>query len=357
MGFINTSVLAGGGVLVGQAVFMEEDQPTDLVVYGKRYLQSGNIETDDSLFDTSIFTAKTIGTLTSRTSQFGSSNITAVVHGNNLFVAAGASGKISTSTDGETWVARTPPHSAAIVDAAFGVGLFVTLATGELWTSPDGVNWTSRVSGFGSNTALTIDFVNNRFLATAVIGGATRVASSLDGIAWTLETQSITGVCNGIAFQNDIYILLTSDGNAHISSDALTWVANPDAALNNGTDISAGRGNFLVSTSDGKSAISEDGVTWTAGNPSTSVALVAHIDGLFLICGNNERVDISPDGIDPWTNVNSGVGGSYKAMTSGNGTLVIAGDSGSLLSADIYNYAGSTVAHSENGENQYIRIS
>ena len=41
---LRLSALAGGGVTIGQAVFLEDTQPSDLTIYGRRYLQSGNVE-------------------------------------------------------------------------------------------------------------------------------------------------------------------------------------------------------------------------------------------------------------------------------------------------------------------------
>ena len=323
------------GATIGQSIYLSPYLKDDLLINGRRYLKAGNIEMDTSKFDTNIFTAKFFGTLTSRDSKFAGTGIKAATYGNGVFVAVGSSGKISTSPDGITWTAQTPPHVSSIDSIAFGNGLFAILSTGELWTSPDGVTWTSRTSGFGANATLDVDFVNGRFLATANISAKTRVSSSPDGITWTLESQEITGLAVGIAYGNGIYILVTSDGNAHISTDALLWVADPDTLLNNSTAVVFGAGIFLVCTSGGTTATSPDGITWTAGNPSTSNASDAYFDGLYLVCGNNERVDTSTSGNNPWVNENSGAGVFYRGITSGGGVAVVVGDSGMLLSAPL----------------------
>lgn len=68
----------------------------------------------------------------------------------SLAVVVGAGGTIWTSSDLDTWTARTSGTAAILYDVTYStaLGLFVACgAAGTLLTSPDGVTWTPRVSG------------------------------------------------------------------------------------------------------------------------------------------------------------------------------------------------------------------
>ena len=68
---IKASSLIDGGVPIGAAVFLEESQPDDVTIRGRRYLKSGLVEDDESLFDTSFFTVKSIFNDNLETSSYG----------------------------------------------------------------------------------------------------------------------------------------------------------------------------------------------------------------------------------------------------------------------------------------------
>jgi hypothetical protein len=71
-----------------------------------------------------------------------------------LYVVAGSSGTITTSPDGVNWTSRTSGFGSDIIRGViFGDGLYVAVGNlGKMTTSPDGVTWTSRTSGFGTTT-------------------------------------------------------------------------------------------------------------------------------------------------------------------------------------------------------------
>ena len=99
-----------------------------------------------------LYTSPDARTWTSRTSQFGASNIYDVAYANNLWVAVGNAGKISTSTDGITWTARTANMSTNQISAvAYGNGVWVAVGdgggatnTGGITYSTDGTTWTRK---------------------------------------------------------------------------------------------------------------------------------------------------------------------------------------------------------------------
>lgn len=116
---------------------------------------------------------------TQHTSGFGVQDIFRVVWGNGRFVAVGVGGKASISTDGETWnISDDVDFPDTIQNISYGNGLFVAGLAGNIYTSPDGEDWTTipvphtaatgavyvdgfwLISGTNGEIYYTSDFVN-----------------------------------------------------------------------------------------------------------------------------------------------------------------------------------------------------
>ena len=82
-----------------------------------------------------------------------SAYVPAAAAAGGLWVAVGQSGKLATSPDGVTWTQRTSGFgTSTIYDAAHdGLQWVAVGASGLLATSPDGITWTQRTSGFGTS--------------------------------------------------------------------------------------------------------------------------------------------------------------------------------------------------------------
>jgi hypothetical protein len=118
-------------------------------------------------------------------------------NGTNLWVAVGAAGFLSTSTNGSTWTSRTSGFGANSVNSiAFGNGIWVAVgAAGTITTSTDGTTWTARTSNMSTNQINHIIYANGYFVAVGSGGGATNdggIISSTDGITWTRKSQTLT---------------------------------------------------------------------------------------------------------------------------------------------------------------------
>ena len=361
MGFINTSVLAGGGVLVGQAVFMEEDQPTDLSVYGKRYLQSGNIETDTNLFDTSIFTAKSLFNIVERFDGGNASSM--IAFSGSLYISTGGNYGIADSPDGITWTARGVPVTGTPAQyfVRWDNSEFLTGGQSSLVAVGDGVTWTeSTVTSFAGQQ------VNDAAYGAGVwvvVGNNNNIATSANGTTWTGRTSAISGNILSIAFSDSLglFAIGTSTGLMATSPDGITWTAR---ASTHGTDdiysIVWGNDKFVAVGDRYKISTSVDGINWVDTNQSPTSGLLRGLSfgGGTFICANGSTNNflVSNDAVT-WVEVDNGSGElAYSSLI--NGSIVIVGTSGhKLLTSDLLNFAGSQTAHAENGENQYIRIS
>lgn len=72
---------------------------------------------------------------------------------NGLFVAVGAGGGVSTSTNGTTWTSRSAAAANAWQSVTYGNGTWVAVANSganRVMTSPDGITWTARSAASAS---------------------------------------------------------------------------------------------------------------------------------------------------------------------------------------------------------------
>ena len=78
--------------------------------------------------------------------------------------------------------------SAYVPAAAAAGGLWVAAgASGLLATSPAGINWTQRASGFGGDSVRAVAHDGSQWVAAGTGG---KIATSPDGISWTQRTSS-----------------------------------------------------------------------------------------------------------------------------------------------------------------------
>lgn len=225
---------------------------------------------------------------------------------NSLWVAVGSSSggdpSIASSSDGATWIGRNITAQPDVYNAViYGAtpGLWVAVGnSGLLKTSPDGVNWTERTSGFATSGIYNVQYGNGVYVA---VGAAGKLRTSTDGINWTGRTANITGSITGIAY----------DGSG-------TWIAT------------GGAGQWSKST--------DDGATWVAQTPFTSDFLnnIEHNQqDLWVIVANDASGNIwtSPDG-DTWTQRLSGFDADTATgiAYSLDGWIVTGGDNGMAVS-------------------------
>jgi len=140
---------------------------------------------------------------TQRTSSFGTNAINGVTYGNGLYVAVGDSGQLATSPDGINWTQRTSSFgTTAIYGVTYGNDLFVAVgASGQLATSPDGINWTQRTSSFGATNIYGVTYGNDLFVAVGVSGKLATLSPTYDR-----ATQFITPIVENVGVGVRAYV-------------------------------------------------------------------------------------------------------------------------------------------------------
>lgn len=163
-----------------------------------------------------------------------------VYNGSNLYVAAGQGGRLLSSSDGITWTSRTSNFGTTeIRKVAFGNNLWVAVGdSGKISTSTDGTTWTSRTSNMGTNAIRDVLYANSVWIAVGEGGGTTNTGGiiySTDGTTWTRKSQSITvGSTYYAVIYNGTNFVVGANNSTnnylYASTPSGTWTAG-----NNGT--------------------------------------------------------------------------------------------------------------------------
>jgi len=192
----------------------------------------------------------------------------AIAFGGNTFVAmvtiymAGGTynHRIATSTDGLIWTEATPPppSDGGCSTIAYGNGTFVAAGfEGQMMASTDGGRtWTLVEDGaFGSAWINLIAYGNGRFVAVARVFQGTGVATSTDGLTWTVSADAL-GAVDAIAYGNGRFVVVGQSGKAVISTDGSTWTTVADTAFSyhDIDDVAYGNGTFVAVGWDGRMA-------------------------------------------------------------------------------------------------------
>jgi hypothetical protein len=254
---------------------------------------------------------------------------------------------------GFTWtdVAATSVGNLQAVDYADGRYVAVS-DQGSALTSTDAVTWTpttvfSSVLASDHFDAFALVHMGNTFIAAGSISHSPyttstgAVATSTDGVAWTLaSTPTLTVPIHSMAVGPQL-IALGAGGQVYSSPDGLTWsavVTLPNLTILNSVAYAAGK---FVSVGDGGYiADSTNGTIWLSsqvikvGGVGVNLHGVAYDGSKFVVVGDNGLIATSPDG-SSWTPQTSAITGNLRSVAvSTAGEIVIVGDSGIETSKD-----------------------
>ena len=264
-------------------------------------------------------------TWTTRDSGFGTSAILSIVYGNALWLAGGAAGKISTSTDAITWTTRTSPISTAnpINAVGYGNGVYlVGAALGLAATSTDGITWTTRDFAFAGSNINTLTF------GTVYVAGgdAGILTTSTDAITWTSRATGFGAVAiNASTFGNNLYLIGGAGGILQTSTNGTTWTTrNSGFGTSTINALAYGNSVYLVGGNSGVLNTSTNGITWTARTANLSTGTIRAIvygNGIYVATASN-LLSTSTDGIT-WTT--RAFGGTSNRALAYNSDVYVAG--------------------------------
>lgn len=254
----------------------------------------------------------------------GSKMWNSVAYGNGIFVVGGENGYVTTSTDeGTTWLApKQLVTTGAWGSAIYANGSFMMLNfhTGKLATSTDGITWTIRDT-YSLEYWRSLAYGNGIYVAVGPSYGT--IMTSTDGKTWTKRTVG-SMTWQDIAYGNGIFIAIADGCFITTSTDGITWT-NPKRIFNaeRGYEIiTFGNGKFVVAEGyRGNTQTTTDGVTWTTPNTSSgnnSWQDIAASNGKFILVGSDGYIATSTDGIT-WlpTQIKNEAGNPVKLILYG----------------------------------------
>ena len=197
---------------------------------------------------------------------------------------------------------------ASIAGVSYGAGLFVADvvgASGNVYTSPDGITWTARA--MPSSAVWRVAFGNGIFIAC--VQGATTTAKSTDGITWS-SGGSLPAAASSYAvpiYAGGAWIVDTSGGAIGTSSNGTSW-ASGSLPTGRGAGRSIGSGTAAIYWTSGNSGYRYVAYNaWSAVTlpftPASAFHVTQDFDGALLACNQSAGSSIyrTTDGIT-WTN-------------------------------------------------------
>lgn len=321
---------------LSKAFLSSSPVPTSLFWTGSQYVIFGRTN--------KCFTSPDGINWTERTTNLPGFLVLAVAGNGTTFVAIGELGSLATSTDGVTWTTSTGLSSTTWgtrvgLSLAWSGSVFVAGGVGGgCATSSNGMTWTYQASWgsvTGDQAMDSVVWIGTRFVAACrdSVSTAAKVATSTDGVTWTLRATINTGSTAAwsyeafphVAYSPGLSLLVMtmrgpSSGSTSTyvtSPDGIAWTTRTitDALWYHGYSISAKSNRFLVCATN-EMYTSTSGTSWTpcienltSRNSSFAVAPTGLAVGPsgFLAVGagsvggvSQGRASTSPDGIN-WT--------------------------------------------------------
>lgn len=199
--------------------------------------------------------------------SFVNFEVTSVVWSGSQFMAVANDGGIFSSPDGVTWTTRVPgPDRSGPGSDLRGVAWsptllrFVAVGNGYVMTSSDlGVSWTPITTAPISGKILNgVTRSGTQFVAV----GNGAILTSPDGLTWTARAPGTGASLRSVVWNGSQYVAV---GDVTLTSlDGAQWAREADGATGWNGIAWSGR-QFVEVGSAGDIRTSPDGTTWTAG--------------------------------------------------------------------------------------------
>ena len=313
-------------------------------------------------------------TIVAAPSGYASTQFNGVVYLNNQFVVVGANGSVLSSPDGTagSWTAHVTGNGDWLHTVAYdgtnyvvatdgnsvyvssdltswsfhplpvntplfaltynGVDTFVAVGGGgEIWSSTNTTNWTSRGATGGAYRMIDLTTLpNGNFLA---VGSSGLTAVSADGVSWVRSHLPNSNWSNGVAASASVIVAVSGFGDIATSTDGISWLNHPvgDNFSNNG--VAYGQNTFVAVGDQGRFRTSSDGSSWNTGSIgglSSSLRSVAAFGNLFIAVGDLGKIYTSTDGSN-WTLRTSGTTLNLQRVRVLDGTAFALGDNRTVL--------------------------
>jgi Collagen triple helix repeat (20 copies) len=268
-----------------------------------------------------------------------------VTYGKGLFVAAGFSGSIWTSPNGEDWTKETavPNFTDHFYAVAYGNDIFVAIGyNSALWRSTCGKVWEKVYTYNATDSYYAITFGNGVFIAV----GNGFTCSSIDGYAWGRVSTPSTALY-GVTYANGVFIAVGNSGKILTSrNDGRSWTTETSPASRSYRCITYSgyyTGYFTCGSLTAHTAYSTDeGSSWVEKTPPASgYAGIAYIpgnavlQGQTVMVGSSGKIARSANGGHSWgSQTGPNTTDDLKAIVHAQHRLVVVGSNGVVWNTD-----------------------
>lgn len=231
----------------------------------------------------------------------GSNEWHGIAYGNGKYVAVGANGYVTTSTDGVNWtIPKTDGGHKSLSEIAFGKGKFITgssTVAGTIMSSTDGDTWTVVANNVTNSDLNDFRYVNELFFVDSGNGYS---YVSADGITW--EQINSPRLIAGIAYNNGLYVAACYGGIIATSNNGKAWTLYTLEGNIAWQDVAYGKGKFVAIGAKGALTTSVDGQSWKTPVQAVSISwsFLIYKDGMFVAISQNGYMTTSTDG-ETWT--------------------------------------------------------
>ncbi|MFM9954303.1 MAG: immunoglobulin domain-containing protein [Opitutaceae bacterium] len=257
-------------------------------------------------------------------------NLWSVAYATNQWVAVGEQGTILTSPDGISWTKRPSGFPTRwLVSVGYGAGIWIAVGEGGLvLTSPDAVVWTPRISGTTARLN-GIAYGGARWIAVAESG---ELITSTDSANWTKLSPS-TDRLRGLLYAYGQFVITGDNGLMRTTIDTTDYAAN---VLPGGffvESVAYGRRAFVAVGEDGYAITSTDAVTWSSLASGTTSYLrgITFFNGQFIAVGTSGAILTTPAPGTAWTPRPSGTTGVLTAVAASDAAVVTVGLDGIIV--------------------------
>jgi hypothetical protein len=188
-------------------------------------------------------------------STVNANNLISITYGDNKFVAVGddgTSGCVVTSPDGTVWNKTNYPGTSTWLSVAYNDGRFAATRQNYLMISSDGIGWTTaNISGYWKS----ITYGDGKFVALATNDYETAIYV---GGNWSVLTNiSEANSWNSVAYGNGVFIAVANTGNYRVATslDGITWTLRTAPEQNSWRSITYGNRTFVAVSYDGTNRV------------------------------------------------------------------------------------------------------
>jgi hypothetical protein len=243
-----------------------------------------------------------------------------ICHGDAGFVVVGGA-RVAVSSDGTNWTTGALDIEPGLKAVTYGNGLYVAVGTaGLIATSPDGLTWTVRSGGVRRRLNAVSPDDDEGFVA---VGSRGTVLYSQDGTKWN---QALTTTSNNLrtVVKGDGKYVAAGDQGTILSGTAVTNLVSHDGgtertlnglAYGGGTWIAAGDGGTIITSTDAES--------WTVrpAGITNDLLSAAYGGGHFVAVGAAGAILSSIDGVQ-WQLRSSPTNKLVAEVVYGNGIFL-----------------------------------